>query len=324
MNTQQLLEVTSTRHNPGVDPTLHIWGWEIPVYLFLGGVVAGILVLTAALELVRGEKPRSGALKWMPFAALGLLSLGMGALFLDLAHKLHVYRFYFAFRPTSPMSWGAWILILMYPAAALQGLGALGDTERAWLKDKLSFLGGLLDWLYAKADAWRRPVLWISLAVGAGLGAYTGLLLGTLTARFQWNSAVLGPLFLTSGLSTGAAFMLLFPMEDGERHQLVRWDMLAIAVELFLLGALVIGYTQSGLTGDLAAENFLGGPFTAPFWGLVVILGLVVPLAMEIMEKRRHLAFTVMVPTLILIGGYSLRAVLLAAGQETAFRLLGQ
>ena len=49
----------------------------------------------------------------------------MLALFLDLEFKKHVYRFYLAFLPSSPMSWGSWILILVYPAALLLGLGSL-------------------------------------------------------------------------------------------------------------------------------------------------------------------------------------------------------
>ena len=52
--TPQLLETVTTRANAQIDPSLHVWGWEITVYLFLGGIVAGILVLTAALELASG------------------------------------------------------------------------------------------------------------------------------------------------------------------------------------------------------------------------------------------------------------------------------
>ena len=39
-------EFTTTRHNHLIDPALHIWGWEIPVYLFLGGMVAGMMVIS--------------------------------------------------------------------------------------------------------------------------------------------------------------------------------------------------------------------------------------------------------------------------------------
>ena len=40
----------------------------------------------------------------VPVFNIALLSLGMGALFLDLAHKLYVWRVYAAFEPASPMS----------------------------------------------------------------------------------------------------------------------------------------------------------------------------------------------------------------------------
>ena len=50
-----MLEFTTTRHNPLIDPQLGVWSWEIPVYLFLGGLVAGMMILagTAMLRLAR-------------------------------------------------------------------------------------------------------------------------------------------------------------------------------------------------------------------------------------------------------------------------------
>ena len=59
------VETVTTQHNAHINPALHIWGWEIPVYLFLGGLVAGIMVLLGALELRRGNRPSSAAAQWM-------------------------------------------------------------------------------------------------------------------------------------------------------------------------------------------------------------------------------------------------------------------
>ncbi|MBT5995390.1 MAG: nitrite reductase, partial [Candidatus Marinimicrobia bacterium] len=39
--------ITSGKNNAGIDPFLHVWGWEIPFYLFIGGLVAGILFFSA-------------------------------------------------------------------------------------------------------------------------------------------------------------------------------------------------------------------------------------------------------------------------------------
>ena len=37
-----MTELDIARHSRLIDPQLHIWGWEIPVYLFLGGMAAGL------------------------------------------------------------------------------------------------------------------------------------------------------------------------------------------------------------------------------------------------------------------------------------------
>lgn len=320
---QELIEATTTRTNPGIDPSLHVWGWEIVVYLFLGGLVAGIFVLAAALELRSGERPRGAALRLMPFAALALLSVGMLALWLDLAHKLQAWRFYLFFHVTSPMSWGAWILVLVYPVGLLLGLGSMNEAQRAWLRGKTPrALAPLLEKGFAWADGGRRGILLTSVGTGIALGIYTGLLLGTMPSRIAWNSAVLGPLFLASGISTGAALLLLLPLEEDERKTLVRWDAAAIVAELVLIALMLLGWATSGGAGRWAAAQFLGGPYTAVFFSCVVVLGLLVPLAMEAIEAKRHLPFAVMVPVLILSGGLALRWILLAAGQHSAFRFL--
>lgn len=319
----ELIEATTTRTNPGIDPSLHIWGWEIVAYLFLGGLVAGIFVLAAALELRSGEKPKGDALRLMPFAALGLLSVGMLALWLDLAHKLWAWRFYLFFHATSPMSWGAWILVLIYPVGLLLGFGSMSEAQRGWLRGKTpKALAPLLEKGFAWADGGRRGILLTSVGMGIALGIYTGLLLGTMPSRIAWNSAVLGPLFLASGISTGAALLLLLPLEENEKKTIVRWDAAAIVAELVLIALMLLGWATSGDAGQWAAAQFLGGPYTAVFFSCVVVLGLVVPLLMEAIEAKRHLRFTVMLPVLILSGGLALRWILLTAGQHSAFRFL--
>jgi len=318
-----LLETVHGRHNELIDPSLHIWGWEVPVYLFLGGVVAGMLVLSAALELSRGERPRSRALRYAPFLALVLLSVGMLALFMDLEHKFFVWRFYLALEPTSPMSWGSWILILIYPVGLLLGLGSLDARERSglarWGPVAALRLRSVLEWTIDRADAWRGVVLWGAVVGGVALGLYTGLLLGTLAARPQWDTAVLGPLFLSSGLSTGAACLLLFSLDPDERHRLVRWDLLAIGAELFFIGTMLIGFAAGGRAAQMALFNLTAGPWGGPFWVLVVLLGLLVPLAMDVLEIRRHLPAVRLTPALILIGGLCLRWILVDAGQASNF-----
>lgn len=300
-----MTEIEITRNNHLIDPSLHIWGWEIPAYLFLGGMAAGLMIVSALIA--RRTKSHSAAMAWMPFAAPLVLSAGMGALFLDLEYKLHVFRFYTAFRPTSPMSWGSWILLAVYPATLLLGLARIFEAGVAIPQ----FARGLAAWSSAR----MRQLEQANVVLGIALGAYTGILLGTLGARAAWNSALLGPLFLVSGLSTGAALVMLLPISHEEHEVIRRWDIAAVGVELALLALYFVQLVSSGERGRQAADLFFGGPFTAVFWSLVVIGGLLVPLSLELIESRRGLRPTFAAPVLLLCGGLALRWAIVAAGQ---------
>jgi protein NrfD len=310
-----MTEIDVARYSNQIDPQLHVWGWEIPVYLFLGGMAAGTMILSALLSMRKGE--RSPAARWLAFAAPVLISVGMGALFLDLAHKLFVWRFYLALRWTSPMSWGAWILVVAYPVTLLFGLANLSDDQFEGLmaKCRVAAVGRQLRRTRALVLGRERRLAWWNLGTGVALGVYTGILLSTLGARALWNSALLGPLFLVSGLSTGAAFLMLFRVTDDERHFLVRWDVLAIGIEFALILLFLVGLTSSDAAGRDAAALLLGGPFTAQFWTLVVIGGLLVPALLETLESRLHYRVTAMAPLLVLAGGFALRWIFVAAGQ---------
>jgi protein NrfD len=308
-------ELDVARHSRLIDPQLHVLGWEIPVYLFLGGLAAGVMILTSALWMSREE--RSPAARWLAFAAPVLVSLGMGALFLDLSSKLHVWRFYLAFRWTSPMSWGAWILVLVYPVSLVTALAGLADAqaERAAAVCARVGLGGLVRAARGLGLAHAARLRWASIATGAALGVYTGVLLSTLTARALWSSALLGPLFLVSGVSTAAALLLLFRLSEEEHRAVARWDRVAIALEVAVLLLFLVGLATGGADARSAAALLLGGRFTAPFWTLVVLAGLAVPFLLGTLEARLRLRMATAGPVLVLAGGFGLRWILVAAGQ---------
>lgn len=273
-------EIELFRHSALLDPAMHVWGWEIAVYLFLGGLAAGVMVLAGAAKV-----RESRAAHLLIFVAPIALSIGMFALFLDLEHKLHVWRFYTAWRLTSPMSWGSWILLLIYPATIAYGF---------WPSERL-----------------RK----INMALGVALGAYTGILLATLTGRAAWSSLFLAPLFLASGVSAAAALAMLLPVSEGERNTFRRWDLIAIGAEVLVLGIFFVDLISAGgERGRAAAELFFGGAYTSVFWSLVVIGGLAIPALLEWSVRQRiHVAIA---PALVLLGGLSLRWIFVLAGQS--------
>jgi protein NrfD len=310
-------EVTTTRVNPLIDPTMHIWHTEIPFYLFLGGLVAGLMVI-GGLWVLRGPPGGSRALRLLPWMAPILLSVGMVFLWLDLENRMNAIRFYFAFQPASPMSWGSWILLAVYPVSIGLAWHLTPAELRAAVHRRLrepAWLGRLETWLAAR----ERGMALASVLLGAALGVYTGVLLGALAARPLWNSAILGPLFLVSGISTGAAYMLLHQLGPAERRMLTRADLWLIGVELFLIGLWLAGLMSGGAASQAAAGTLLGGPYTAAFWTLVVAVGLATPFAAEWIEMRRGEVPGRFAAGLVLVGGLALRWIVVSAGQHAGW-----
>ncbi len=308
-----MIELTTTRANPMIDPHLHVWGWEIPVYLFLGGLVAGMMMISGYFLFSGRYKHTRCACYLLPGLAVALLSVGMIALFLDLEHKLYVWRLYTTFEIASPMSWGSWILVLVYPALLASMLLRVPPRLAPWL-ERVPALARLSEAMQ------RRPRLFptlgaINMFLGGLLGVYTGILLSALGARPLWNSALLGPLFLVSGLSAAAAFGHLVAREPEERVLLAKADNGFLATELVLVGLFLVGLVSSTRAHMEAARLFLGGPYTAVFWVLVVGVGVALPLVIQLLAVHHRIRHTPVAPLLVMAGGVALRFVIVSAGQ---------
>ncbi|MFH0842464.1 MAG: NrfD/PsrC family molybdoenzyme membrane anchor subunit [Bacteroidota bacterium] len=304
--------IVSGRMNNMVDPHLHVWHWQIPLYLFLGGMAAGILVLSA-LYYIRGkEKEYRTAVRIAPFLAPVLLVIGLFALLLDLRHKMYFWQLYTNIKLQSPMSWGAWTLMVITPvsfiwsAINIRDIFPNWDWKYKWLKILEEFF-----------NRYKKPLAWVMLIYALILGIYTGILLSAFNARPLWNTSILGPLFLVSGLSAGTAVTLVISKDHAERKRFAQIDLMLIAIELFLIVHMFMGFLASTQVQIDAANLFLGGPYTMSFWIFVVILGMVVPALLEIMELRRF-KVPVLIPALLVIfGSLMLRFIIVYAGQAS-------
>jgi formate-dependent nitrite reductase membrane component NrfD len=306
------VELTITRHNELIDPFVHVWGWEIPVYLFLGGWVAGMMILSGYFLVRRRHQQSDCVCFLLPGLSLVLLSLGMLALFLDLEHKPYTWRLYTTFEVTSPMSWGAWILLLVYPALVANMILRVPPP----LARRLPALAARSEQLRGHAG-FVRGVGVLNMVLGVMLGTYTGVLLSSLGARPLWNSPVLGLLFLASGLSTAAAFVHLVASNREERELLVRFDNAFLTAELFIIGSFLTWMISASQAQMNAAELLLGGPYTAVFWVGVMLLGIVLPLAYQSFAVSHRVPHSAVFPILVILGGLLLRFVMVDAGQHS-------
>ena len=306
--------------------------WSLPVisYLFLAGMGAGALATSASVLLRSGPTGTYfNIARYGAFIAPIPVSIGCFLLIFELGtfqvglwfRWVNLYRVI----NLSPMSIGTWLLTffvgisVLYAATFLPRNAAPGD----------------------KWDLPRRLLAWVCVPLGIGVAVYTGVLLGAMPSRPFWNSPILAMLFLLSSLSTGiAAIMLAWAIlhrkgdpEAEHRYResgylLTASDILLIALELLVLllfimyAHLTIGSVKHAISVILA-----GGPLATTFWVWVVLIGLLIPAAIELFlilprllyQKtfEVHRSLEVFMPLAVLIGGFMLRYVVVTAGQLT-------
>jgi len=304
----------SGRDIPNIDPFLHIWHWQIPIYLYLGGLAAGILFFSSLFTIMGKEKEMPTTVKWGPFLVPGALVLGLFMLFLDLKHQMYFWRLYLTVRYESPMSWGAWVLMFITPLSFVWVASYIRELIPSW------------NWKYKwleKAETWvinnRLIMAWAIIFLAVILGIYTGILLSAFNARPLWNNSILGPLFLVSGMSTGVAAVMWMSKSHHERKILSRIDLLLILIELFFITHMIMGALAGSQVMIQAAELFIGGDFTVSFWVFVIVLGLLFPATLEILELFGYKIPVAIPAFLILLGGLVFRFIMVEAGQLTRY-----
>ncbi|MCF8268318.1 MAG: polysulfide reductase NrfD [Ignavibacteriales bacterium] len=305
-----LNEITTSRSNHLIDPIFHVWGWEIPVYLFIGGIVAGMMIISG-YSIMKGRITEPDcSCRILPRISFILLSIGMFALFLDLEYKIHFWRLYTTFEIKSPMSWGAWILLLVYPVLIANILMAPPEYLNKYIKNP-----GNLSKKFRENRFILNATSYGNIVLGLGLGVYTGVLLSSMVSRPLWNSSLLAVLFLISGLSAAAAFVHMIARNVVERETLARADNIFLSIELVVIFLFIAGLLNSTEVQIKAAYLLLTGTYAVTFWVFVVGLGIIIPLLIQTRAVNHKVQHTAIAPVLVIMGGLILRFLIVEAGQ---------
>ncbi|RKQ88879.1 formate-dependent nitrite reductase membrane component NrfD [Brockia lithotrophica] len=276
-----------------------IWGIIIALYLFLAGMSAGAY---ATAFLAQRLYPEARKIRWAGYlVAPWLVIVGLVLLMVDAeAGFFHPWRFLYLYvgRPTSIMAIGVYILTVFAPLALYRFFVTLAEVwkeggEKRWpLK---------LDRLFSQPPGWLRWLVegrpgldFFGLVMAAATATYTALLIGDVHAVPLWNTSVLPVLFVTSAFSTGIAVTLFTAVAWDPRAEEHAYPFLTLGcslkgLELFLLFSLLYFGWYGDVAGRAAVADLMWGRLALPFWGGLVFLGLVVPLYIELKE-RKHLA----------------------------------
>jgi len=289
------------------------WAWWIIFYFFIGGIAGTAFLLASLLHLFGRSTDRPLVRLGYYVAFLGVVISGF-LLTIDLDRPERFWHMLIESNTGQPMlkSWvpmsvGSWGLLLFGLFAFLAALAALSE-ERPNLR--------LLQ--LRPVRMLRRRGLWIVIAVlgsifGLFLAGYTGVLLAVTNRPIWADSTLLGLLFLVSGASTGAAALILLAIWRRAGHPVsIDWlawfDQRVLVLELVVLILFLVSLGS-------VARVFLS------WWGLALVLGVIgIGIVAPLLLERRHRVPTprdlVRSASLVLLGGFLLRVVVLLSSAE--------
>lgn len=274
-----------------------VWGSIIAWYLFLAGASAGAFVASAYIDAKypASVKVCSAARILAPV----LMVVGLIMLMVDAEAGLHnpLRFFYLVANPASVMTIGVYVICL-YLVAVVAVL--VMDLTKRKVPKALTYAGCVL-----------------ALAVAA----YTGFLLGAASPYPLWSNAALPVLFVVSGASAGLAAVALVgnivdvKAMEGMRS-LAKFGAVLPVVEAFVLFCMLAIVAMGTPEGAASVASMVNGKFALAFWGGLVVVGLLMPFAIEVYNLRggnHNKVVDCVAHAGVLVGGFMLRYLVIAA-----------
>jgi protein NrfD len=289
------------------------WTWWIIFYFFVGGIAGTAFFLASLLQFSGRPADRQLARLGYYVAFVGALISGF-LLTIDLDRPLRFWHMLIQnhtglpmFKSWVPMSVGSWGLLLFSLFAFLATLASLSE-ERSSPR--------LLQSAPIRLLRRRGPSVVVAVLgsiFGLFLAGYTGVLLAVTNRPIWADSTLVGLLFLVSGASTGAAaLMILGIRRQAASPAALSWlswfDKRVLILELLILIAFLISLGS-------VARVFLS------VWGVLLLVGVVGigilwPLVMERKQRTHGTRQLVRSASLVLLGGFLLRVVVLLSSEQ--------
>ncbi|MDD5702336.1 MAG: polysulfide reductase NrfD, partial [Dehalococcoidales bacterium] len=227
-------------------------GALIAVAMFLGGIAGGTYLVALFFNNIWGMLAA-----WILAAAMGLF---------DMSHIKKPMRFWrIATKVNSSWISRGFILVLLF-------LGASG------IQLIIHMVSGAAAGAPTTAEVIFRVIAGV---LGFGLAIYSGFVMSYVNGIKFWNSALLPVMVVMGGLAGGAAIILAIDSFTSAADfalvlTVARASLIFYAVVLFIY---LWVSTYNGQTARNSALLLLKGDMAVLFWTLIVVIGIVVPLA---------------------------------------------
>jgi formate-dependent nitrite reductase membrane component NrfD len=288
------------------------WGWLIVLYFFIGGLAGGCYFLAVLTDLFGRpeDRPLARLGYYIAFPCVVVSGILLSA---DLGRPLRFWHMMIErntygpmFKPWSPMSIGAWALLIFGLFSFLSFLAALAEDDWRSVGARWPALHRL------RAPSGIGRVFSIIGAIfGLYIAGYTGVLLAVTNRPIWSDTPLLGMLFVVSAASTSAALIMLLAHRSGwtlpglaNLHRMESW---VIGLELLVLVAVIVSLGPV-LRAWLNAWGFL--------LVIVIILGMIAPLVLTWRARRVRAWDVTTVAVLVLVAGFLLRVIIVFSAES--------
>ena len=232
------------------------WGWKIAAYLWTKAIAAGALLVAAILSSLSGQ---SSMLFNIVCPVIALVGLAVTSALLVFDLKRPDRFFYLITKP----NFRSWLVIGSY---FLIGYGALAA---AWL-----LCGIVLGWV--------PPALqWIAAGFAVASACYSAFLFAQAKGRDLWQSPLFLWHLLVQALVAGSATILIVAIVVGAASDVLNPTLRILLGSLIVSLAMNMGEISLPHVSEdvrLATRALITGRLSGRFWGLVVGIGLIVPI----------------------------------------------
>lgn len=235
---------------------------------------------TPQKEWIEGQ----GILLWLAFF---FIELGAGTFFVSSIFS-SLWGMFIGWLVCAVLGGGCHLLYLGHPFRFWRAVLSSG-WKTSWISRGLIFvlLFLMLGAIHMGLAQWVTPFL--GLLIVADVLAfltiiYGGFAMNTVNGIPLWNTAILPMLYLVSGLWGGAGLTVAIGMASGvtAAMALEEWARIFLVTFILILAIYLVSVRYGTSAGVTSVREIVRGRGALPFWFVVVLLGVVFPLAVGI------------------------------------------
>jgi len=170
----------------------------------------------------------------------------------------------------------------------------------------------------------EAPLYWAFAALGAifalATGIYGGFIMNYCKSVPFWNTGILPVVFLLAGIADGFGLIMGIGLAGGDVNiaSAEMWSRITLITNAFIIAVYIISANYTSAVASLSVKELIVGHVAAAFWGGIIVLGIIVPLAISVSSFYTGTeASSVMLITAIVChtaGAFALKYCLLKVG----------